>query len=230
MRIPIIAIACLFVASTASAAIVEHHLYTPTSLPSAQGWTYQSTGLNEEAVFEIVDDLLVMDTMGAGFGGESLTYYLREFTNVAAQSAVLRLRVRLTDYQHDPVSRFLGFTFGGQVPSWGSWIIYGLQIDAVYTNREYLQDLDTSAWHEYTVVTEGNSQDSQSTLLIDGVEVFTMAGGTDSMINNTFVFGDMGRHANARVEISEIEITTFDGDPVEVERVSLSDIKARYLK
>ena len=229
MRIPIVVSVCVLLASTVSAGIVEHHLYTPTSLPSAQGWIYQSNGFDEEDVFEIVGDLLVMDTMGDGLDGETFVLYLRDVANAAVKSAVLRLRARVTNYEHDASEFYRGFFFGGHAPGSGPWYLYGLQVDAVYVNQDYLQDLDTSAWHEYTVVTEGYYPDSQSTLLIDGVEAVILTGETGSWINSAFAFGDMGRHANARVEISEIEITTFDGSPVAVEQMSLSAIKALFL-
>ena len=229
MRICNVVIACLLLASTAGAGIIEHHLYTPTSLPSAQGWIYQSNGFDEEDVFELVGDLLVMDTMGDGLDGETFVLDLRDVTNAAVKSAVLRLRARVTNYEHDASEFYRGFFFGGHAPGLGPWYIYGLQVDAVYVNQDYLQDLDTGAWHEYTVVTEGYYPDSQSTLLIDGVEAVILTGDTLSVINSAFAFGDMGRHANARVEISEIEITTFDGDPVAIEQMSLSAVKALFL-
>ena len=229
MRIRIVVSIGVLLASTASAEIVEHHLYTPTSLPSAQGWTYESNGLDEEDVFAIVDDLLVMDTMGDGLDGETFAWYLRDVGDPAVESAVFRLRARLTSYENDALEFYRGFDFGGHVPGPGPWYSYGLQTDAVYVNQDYLQDLDTSAWHEYTVVTEGFYPDTQSTLLIDDVEAAVMTGDTTGGITNAFVFGDNGRHANARVEISEIEVTTFDGPPVKVEQKSLSAVKALYL-
>lgn len=228
MRIRIVVSICVLLASTASAEIVEHHLYTPTSLPSAQGWSYETIGLDEEDVFEIVGDLLVMDTMGDGLDGETFAWYLRDVADPAVESAIMRLRVRVTSYEHDAMEFYRGFVFGGHAPGPGPWYNYGLQADAVYVNQDYLQDLDTSTWHEYTVITEGFYPDTQSTLLIDGIEAVVMTGDTTGGITNAFVFGDNGRHANARVEISEIEITTFDGPPVAVEQKSLSAIKALF--
>jgi hypothetical protein len=228
MRIRNVVIVCLLLATTADADIIEHHLYTPTSLPSAQGWTYQSNGFDEEAVFEIVGDVLVMDTIGDGLDGERYVWYLRDVANAGVQSAVLRLRARVTDYEHNASEFYRGFFLGGHTPGWGPWFFYGLQDDAVYVNDSYLQDLDTSAWHEYTVITEGFYPDSQSTLLIDGEVAVVLTGDSPNMINDAFTFGDAGRNANARVEITEVEITTFDGAPVAIEQTSLSALKALF--
>ena len=105
-------IVCLLLAVSASAGIIEHHLYTPISLPSAQGWTYQTSGLDEDVVFELVSDVLVMDTMGDGLDGETFAWYVRSVANADVQSAVLRLRARVTDYEHDALEFYRGFFFG----------------------------------------------------------------------------------------------------------------------
>ena len=230
MHIRNVVIVCLLLATTAGADIIEHHLYTPTSLPSAQGWVYQSNGFDEEAVFEIVGDVLVMDTIGDGMDGETYVWYMRDVANAAVKSAVLRLRARVTDYEHNASEHYRGFFLGGHAPGSGPWFIYGLQDDAVYVNDGYLQDLDTSAWHEYTVITEGVYPDSRSTLLIDGEKAVVLTGDSPSIINNAFAFGDMGRNANARVEITEVEITTFDGAPVAIEQTSLSAIRELFVE
>lgn len=230
MSIRIALSVCFLLVSAASAGIVEHHVYTPTSLPSAQGWTYQSNGFDEENVFTIVGNLLVMDTMGDGLDGETFVWYLRDVANPAVQSAALRLRARVTNHEHDAQEFYRGFFFGGHAPGPGPWYMYGLQLDAVYVNQDYLQGLDASAWHDFTVFTEGFYPNTQSTLLIDGQVAVIMTGDTLSGITSAFAFGDNGRHANARVEIAEIEITTFDGPPVAVEPVSLSALKALFLK
>jgi hypothetical protein len=131
---------------------------------------------------------------------------------------------------HDASEFYRGFFLGGHAPGPGPWFIYGLQDDAVYVNDSYLQDLDTSAWHEYTVITEGFYPDSQSTLLIDGEVAVILTGDSPNGITNAFAFGDIGRHANARVEITEVEITTFDGAPVAIEQMSLSAIKTLFVE
>ena len=160
----------------------------------------------------------------------AVVHYIRHVGDAGVQSAVLRLRARVTDYEHDASEFYRGFFLGGHAPGLGPWFLYGLQDDAVYVNDSYLQDLDTSVWHEYTVITEGFYPDSQSTLLIDGEVAVVLTGDSPNGITNSFIFGDDGRHANARVEIAEVEITTFDGAPVASEQTSLSAVKALFME
>jgi hypothetical protein len=228
MRLTIVGVFVL-VAATAAAGIIEHHVYTPTTLPSAQGWTFQSNGFDESDVFSIVGDVLVMDTIGSSFGGElHFAHYIRSVGDPDLQSAVLQIRARVTAYEFESPQYDRGFIFGGHAPGWGPWYLYGLQDGAVYVDSDHLQDLDTSAWHDYTVVTEGYHPDSQSTLLIDGEEVVVMTGDTSGAILDAFAFGDHGLNSNARVEISRIELTTFNGAPVATESVTLTSIKSLF--
>jgi hypothetical protein len=220
---------CLLLAATASAGIVEHHLYTPTSLPSAQGWTYNTNGDDEDDIFSIEGDVLVMDTIGSSLGGDlRFSQYLMPVSSENVNSAVLQIRARVTDYEFQAPQDTRGFTFGGHAPGWGPWYQYGLQPDAVYMNSSRLQDLDTTQWHEYTVIAEGFYPESRSTLLVDGELVVVMTGDTGSVISSAFAFGDMGWNDNARVEISRVELTTFNGEPVAVELTTLSAIKALF--
>jgi hypothetical protein len=231
MRIQAFAVVCLLVAaSTADADVIEHHLYIPTSLPSAQGWLYQSNGFEESEVFAIVDNLLVMDTMGDGMDGVTFAHYFLSVVHPDVRSAVLRLRARVTAHEHDASRYYLGFFFGGYAPGPGPWFLFGLQENAVYINNSYLQGLDTGMWHEYTVITQGLAPDTQCTLLIDDQIVAVLEGDSPNLITSAFALGDNGRHANARVEIAEVEVTTFDGAPVAVEQRSFSSVKAIFAK
>ncbi len=228
MRMRIVSV-CLLLATTASAGIVEQHLYTPTSLPSAQGWTYDTNVFDEDDIFSIDGGVLVMDTLGSGLGGDlHFAQYLMPVSSENVYSAVLQIRARVTDYEFQTPQDTRGFMFGGHAPGWGPWYQYGLQPDAVYVDSSRLQDLDTTQWHEYTVIAEGLYPGSQSTLLVDGEEVVVMTGDTGSVISSAFAFGDMGWNDNARVEISRVALTTFNGEPVAVEQTTLSAVKALF--
>jgi len=228
MRIRNFVLTFLLVAATASAGIIGHHLYVPTSLPSAQGWNYQSSGLDEAEVFTIIDGVLVMDTMGSGFGESTRALYQRDVAYPGTQSAVFRVRARVTDHQDGGLSQYRGFGIGGHTPGLSWLYLFGLDESAIHVNRTLLRTLDTSVWHDYTVITEGQAPDSRSTLLVDGEVIVVAAGEADGIVFNEFVLGDLASHANARAEISEMEITVFAGAPVAVEATSLSAVKALF--
>jgi hypothetical protein len=229
MRTLLVALVGMILATTALGGILEHHHYTPSSLPSAQGWTFESNGFSESEVFALVDGLLVMNTMSAGMDGETHVWYMRSVANPDNQSAVFSLRARVTAYENDPSEYFRGFFLGGYAPGPGPWLVFGLQPGAVFVDDQHLADLDTEDWHEYTVVTQGLYPDTSTTFLVDGVVVAELTGDIQSGgITGSFAFGDMGRHANARVEISEMELMTFDGEPVADEPVTLSQFKSFF--
>ncbi|MBD3221944.1 hypothetical protein GF314_11955 [bacterium] len=214
--------------SFAHADIVTHHLYTPTSLPSEQGWTFASSGLDEADVFTLGDGVLIMDTMGSGYSGLPFVYYTYSVDADEAFSATFRVRARVIASEALPHAYPPGFHFTGWVPSWGYRYLFGLDEQDLSLRNLTILDLDTSQWHDYVLVTEGYHPDGEATLLVDGVEVAFDESMEDGAINNLFAFGDVGFSANAHVEIAEIEITTFTDTPVAVQATTLSAIKALF--
>lgn len=229
MRTRAIVYLALILATTASAGIIEHHVYTPTSLPSDQGWEFHTTeGFTEADLFAIVDDLLVMDTMATNFNYLNTHFYSRSVDHPEIASARLHLRARVIDHALGAAPFYRGFGFGGHAPGFGPQHIYGLEDAALYVNDAYLIDLDATAWHDYEVITEGYHLDAVSTLLIDGEVATITTGDAPGALDSTFIFGDLGTYANARVEISELELITYDSAPVATESHSLSAIKSLF--
>lgn len=226
-------IACLLttaVAMPATAEIIETILYTPTSLPSAQGWTYEGLELEEHDVFSLVDGVLVMDTMGTPM--QSLIQALYKYDTgefVDAQGAVIRWRARVTDSESMPHTYHHGFGFSAwSLTSWFQWYWFSLDLEHLYTGHLPSLDLDTSVWHDYVLTCSHTSPDSPLELYIDGQQVAYHPDEHNGAIRNTIFFGDRGWLANARVEIAEIEITLTTDAPVQTHQTTLSHLKSLF--
>jgi len=223
---------CLLVtalAAPAGAEILEHIVYTPTSLPSAQGWTFGSQNLDEDEVFSLQDGVLVMDTMGSPIDETTwVTYTYQVPQHADAAGAVVRWRARVTASEAQPHAYPQGFFFSGwPLASWYNWYWFNLDSDRLYSSNLPIQELDATAWHDYllTCTQVGGERDIE--LTVDGETVAYPPDSFSGALSGVVIFGDMGLDANARVEIAEIEIIVST-DAVPTQSASLSSLRRRF--
>jgi hypothetical protein len=108
------ALACLSVvlaAVPATGEILEHVVFTPTSLPSDQGWSFHGNDFEEGEVAAIVDGVLVLDTMdGTINGGHTAFYRLTLPLHEEARFLTCRIRARVLQTEHADASWHRAFT------------------------------------------------------------------------------------------------------------------------
>lgn len=216
----------------ATAEVLAHIVYTPTSLPSAQGWQYIGDGLEEQDVFSVADGVLIMDTMGTGMGGTPMAMYMYQFDeSFDAGVATIRWRLRVTDAENRPHPYFRGFSFSAwPFDSFSVWYRFNLDDAGIYVEQWPVQELDTTVWRDYTLRCNLDEWPGTLELLVDGQAIPYPTDGIQAAIRRAIVFGDEGYHANARVEISEIEIIIATDASVATERHSLSAIRSLFLR
>jgi len=225
-----LAAALVVLAMPTTAEVLAHIVYTPTSLPSAQGWEYIGDGLAEQDVFSVADGVLIMDTMGTGVGGTPMAMYMYQFDeSFDAGVATIRWRLRVTDAENQPHPYFRGFSFSAwPFNSFSEWYVFNIDDAGIYVEQRPLQDLDTTVWRDYTLRCILDDWPGTVELLVDGQSIPYPADEYHGGLSRTIFFGDRGYHANARVEISEIEIIVATDAPVATERHSLSAIRSLF--
>lgn len=220
----------VILATPAMAEVLAHIVYTPTSLPSAQGWQYIGQDLEEQDVFSVADGVLIMDTMGTGVGGTPMAMYRYQFDeSFDTGIATVRWRLRVTDAENRPHPYFRGFSFSAwPFNSFFVWYRFNLDDAGIYVEQWPVQELDTTDWRDYTLRCNLDGWPGTLELLVDGQSIPYPTDGIHGAARRSIFFGDESYHADARVEISEIEIIIATDAPVATERHSLSAIRSLF--
>ena len=226
--------ACLtigLIAAAASAEILEHIVYTPTSLPSEQGWEFVSLHFEESEVASIQDGVLVFDTMAGDVGGSDQAWYVLELTDYPdADFVTVTVRTRIADYEYAAGSWHMAFSLAAIYfvpPNPNPW--FGLAPAHVWLNGETIVDHDGTAWHDYTVTIDIADNETHE-LAIDGTVIGDFSANSGTSYGHAVIVGDRGTFSNARAEIAMISVVISSGAPVAVEPMSLSAIKALFVE
>lgn len=226
MRSIIVGLTVLAISLPAAAAILEHLVYTPTSLPSEQGWQFGGVDATEDEVFSLQDGVLVMDTMDLGPG--SVAHYSLGLTDhPEATRATVRWRIRVTD--NDSYAYIRGFTFiAWPLMGWRVMQRFNLDTARLYVGQEPVLDLDATEWHDYVLTADLENEDTPLGLTVDGATVPYPEDDWTGAIWNRCVFGDMATFGNGRAEIAEIEITVWSDDGVATRARTLSALRSYF--
>lgn len=225
-----LAAALVVLAAPATAEVLAHIVYSPTSLPSAQGWEYLGENLAEQDVFRVADGVLIMDTMGTSMGTMSWAMYSYGLAaHPDATHATVRWRLRVIEAESLAHPYYHGFSFAGwPLDTYFAWYPFNIDDAGVYLGPVPLQDLDTTVWRDYVLSCSLDGSQGALELLVDGQAIAYPADQAEGALRRTVLFGDEFWHANAHVEIAEIEITIMTEAPVATESRSLSAIKALF--
>jgi hypothetical protein len=228
----IICLAGLLVAGAAGADIIEHITYTPTSLPSDQGWVFYSLEHDHEAdVSSLQDGVLVFDTIGSAFSNGSTAWYVLELTPYPdADFVTFTVRARITHYETNGGGWHMAFsmaTIYSQTQPFNPW--FGLGTEHVWLEGEIIHDHDGTAWRDYTIVVDLAAPEEHE-LVIDGASIGRFGWTNGTSIGHAVIFGDRGASSNARVEVAEISVVISSSAPVAVEPTSLSAVKSLFVQ
>lgn len=174
-----------------------------TSLPSAQGWTYSTTGVlaPESPTWGASGGILSMDTMPYAFGGSGGTtsYYARNGIVSASEPLVIECRGRVLESEDDG-GAFIGggfaVGFGDGTTVWQMGISPGSIRNVVGTVLS--SAFDNTQFHDYRL-----EWTPPSTLeyYVDGTLISADGTGLALALNRIHV-GDVTGAANARAEVT----------------------------
>ena len=187
------------------------------SLPSAQGFTYVSSGsptATEAQAFTAGPGVLTLDTMAFGITGSGTSaYYLQTGVVNNTQPIVVRMRARVIQYEGDFTNVFVGgglaFGFTPATTAFQMGItstqirsINGTILSSAYDNTQF---------HDYRM-----EWDPPSTLryYVDNTLISTNNAGA-SPAPNRILFGDLTGAANSRSEITEYRFLQGLATPTE---------------
>jgi len=184
---------------------------TNLSLPTAQGWTYDTvnSSLSETQAFSTDGTILRMNTLGQGYQSQGRNVYVHTITNfVPGGDWILDFRIRVPQFESmysDPTYNASGFGIGVSFDGIGVWV--GLT-GAI---RFWLEDgttptalvlFDTSDWHDYRFVTDRAHRTYY--FFIDNI--LKSSGPLATSTNSHFMFGDGTGGQNARAEIASLHL------------------------
>jgi hypothetical protein len=181
-----------------------------SSLPSAQGWTYNSLNspLTESQAFSTDGTVLHMNTMGQGFQGQGDNRYEYAITPFfPGASWELDFRVRVPQFEttySDPAFNPFGFSVSAQFDNAG--VLFGLTsvVELISASGTVVIPFDTSGWHDYQFVAD--RADGTYAFSIDNI---LMSSGTFSgnvLGYDGFRIGDSTGGENAAADISNFHV------------------------
>lgn len=183
------------------------------SLPSEQGWSYQTNGLHtgtaEVNAFTPGASSLTINTMGAGMNLTSSFLGARNFIGESAinSSSVVTIAMRARVVSSE-VSLY-HYGFGTSVQGGGRWMGFGLSSSAItYTDLEVQNasslGFNPTQWNDYRMV--GNWSTGTFQMFVNNQLVRTANMGWQSMDANVFI-GDSTGTANANVQFSDFAVS-----------------------
>jgi hypothetical protein len=182
------------------------------SLPSAQGWSYQTSGLHagtaEVNAFTPGATSLTINTMGAGLNMTSSFLGARNFIGESAlnssSTVTISMRARVVSSE---VSLY-HYGFGTSVQGGGRWMGFGLSTTSItYTDLQTqtasMLGFNPTQWNDYRMV--GNWSTGQFQMFVNDQLVRTASMGSQHMDANVFI-GDSTGTANANVQFSDFSV------------------------
>jgi len=175
------------------------------SLPSAQGWTYTTSGPAESSfgvgqttpIFSVDGTTLHQNTIGTGLGpgGAAFEYYIRYGAVDPTKPFILDVRSRVLQSQHLDSG---GFNFG---------VFTGTEIFEIFMDTSTIQDafqttiavIDNTFFHDYRLeATPGVGYK----LFVDGTLVATGPPSAAASLPNQLFIGDGTSGGNAKADLT----------------------------
>ena len=200
MKKILIILSLLLIASTSNAQLVS---YIPTSLPSAQGWTYTVTAPDpgETNIFSVSSSTLFQNSMGIG---NKVAFYKYFPTIDPLLPYYIDLRARVTNNEiFNPTYPF-GFCFGAQIGN--VRYVFGITPTAIHyhngTSSPTIVTLDNTVFHDYQLnMFPGGSWQ----LFVDGNLAGSAASAWQNPLSAEVFFGDGTSLSNARAELTRYQ-------------------------
>lgn len=174
-----------------------------SSLPSAQGWTYQRAGNTaaENVVFSVSGGVLTQNTMGLGIAPEGVNAYF--MSNVANNLDPFQIvvRARVLESEGSVSSNPFGFSFGVYIDN--DAYLVGLspsQIQGI--NQAFVADIDNTQFHTYEM---NGTPGVGFTLFVDGNFVGSASALRIGPPTNGLLLGDSTGGTNARAQVSSFQ-------------------------
>jgi hypothetical protein len=200
----------------------------PSSLPSAQGWTFTSGGTplaTEAGTWGVGSGVIVLDTMAfvtTGTGTSSF-YALSGVVNTS-QPLAITTRARIVQYEGDFANAFVGggfaIGFAQGTTEWQMGITSNQirSIGGTILSTAY----DNTLFHDYRLEW---TPPSSIRFYVDGTLISTNSTGLSFGLNRIY-FGDVTGAANSRTEIQSV--TFLQGAVVATENSTWGRVKALY--
>jgi hypothetical protein len=189
----------LGVGLSASAATITLNFNT---LPSAQGWTYQSSGIAEGSVFSVNGSTLTQTTVGDGFNAFA-TYTMAGLLDPTKPFSI-DVNVRILAEEFNTPGAF-GFEATGTALQ--TIVFVGKSAVRAYEAGGGYQQIpiDGTLFHDYLF--QANPGAGTWILDIDGVFAMTGPINTSQNLQNILYFGDLSTAQNGNAEIAKYVFT-----------------------
>jgi len=177
------------------------------SLPSTQGWAFESSGghasLNESDVMTLSSSVLTSDSLGEGLSGSAHAMYTRynDLNDTGLITASWRLRILDSEGY---VGNYFGFAVTMKVGNEVYGVGFGESIIQTH-NYTTVSSLDNSGFHDYRIeATPGNLTYD---FYIDDALVASPNVTISTTALNRLSFGDSTGGANAHAEITSFTVS-----------------------
>lgn len=176
------------------------------SLPSAQGWTYITSGQTESSIFSVDGVTLHQNSLGTGLGAGGTAYQHYQMDGVVDPTKPFTIEIRARVLESELLD-LGGFGFGASNGSeqFAIWIdphtIWGDSFVTVINTS-----IDNTIFHNYRLeATPGVGYN----LFVDSSLTATHA--PDASASNRLFLGDVGSGGNARADVTSF---TFEQESV----------------
>jgi hypothetical protein len=174
------------------------------SLPSAQGWTYEATGVDagtpEASVFSVDGTRLLSNSMGQGTGAGELQYVQYGVVN-SCTPMVITLRARVTEIEGIESDLCYGYGFSVGVRTGTHAYHIGFSPTAIKDNcAAPIAFVDNTVFHDYRI--EIAPAGGPALIYVDHVLVATGGPNFASNQPNRLMIGDGTGTTNSRAEIT----------------------------
>jgi len=195
------------------------------SLPSAQGWTYnsQNSPLSESQAFSVDGTVLRMNTMGQGFPSQGDNYYghpVSAFPPGADWELFLRARIpQLECVYHNPSINPYGFGVIVQLDGLRVDLALASIVKLGFNDPGMYISLDTSLWHDYRFVAN-RTQETYKFLIDNNI----VASGPLSLgvgLPDGIYLGDLTGGENAVAEVASFSMVQTVPEPSKAWLLSL---------
>ncbi|HLK41002.1 MAG TPA: kelch repeat-containing protein [Polyangiaceae bacterium] len=168
------------------------------SLPSAQGWTYSTSGQPESAIFSVDGSTLHQNSMGTGLNGPAaFQYYILNGAVDSTKAFTVEVRARVLQSETAGLGGF-GFGVFTDTDIFETWIDTSSVKDAL--KATLTTTIDTTQFHDYRI--EGTPGPSPGyTFFVDGVIVATGLPLHVTSPNQVWL-GDGTSDGNAKAEVT----------------------------
>lgn len=166
------------------------------SLPSAQGWTFNTSGPTESSIFSVDGTTLHQDSLGTGIGPGGTAFQYYTLNNVVDPTKPFTIEVRARVLQSE-TGDLGGFDFGAFTGNERFGIFLDTNTISDLADGVLSASIDTTIFHLYRLdATPGIGFN----LFVDGTLVAT--GASDPISQNQLYLGDATSGGNARADIA----------------------------